>query len=255
MAGRRRRDHHLRHRRPRHRGPRAARLGPRSCSTRPRRSRTTPTRPRSSCAASTPAPGSRSPAPRSRTGSATSGRSSTSPTPAWSAGAPRSSASCPARARQALRALNGILVFRRTKTEPSVAAELPDRIDELDHCTMTAEQIGLYQAVLDGLIVRGRGRRARREAGGDPRRHHRAQADLQPPVELPAGRQAAGRSVGQAQPARGGHRAGLLRRRAHPHLHAVRHLGRAARRAPHRGHRARRSAATTAASHAAPATR
>ncbi|MEO6317761.1 MAG: DEAD/DEAH box helicase [Acidimicrobiales bacterium] len=53
----------------------------------------------------------------------------------------------------ALRALNGILVFRRTKTEPAVAAELPDRIDELDHCTMTAEQIGLYQAVLDGLVV------------------------------------------------------------------------------------------------------
>ena len=95
----------------------------------------------------------------------------------------------------ALRALNGILVFRRTKTEPSVAAELPDRIDELDHCTMTAEQIGLYQAVLDGLIVAGRGRRARHEAGRDPRRHHRAQADLQPPVELPAGRPAARRAV------------------------------------------------------------
>ena len=53
----------------------------------------------------------------------------------------------------ALRALNGILVFRRTKSEPDVAAELPDRIDELDHCTMTAEQIGLYQAVLDSLVA------------------------------------------------------------------------------------------------------
>ncbi len=53
----------------------------------------------------------------------------------------------------ALRALNGILVFRRTKTEPEVAAELPDKIDELDHCTMTPEQIGLYQAVLDGLVA------------------------------------------------------------------------------------------------------
>ncbi|CAN5758134.1 DEAD/DEAH box helicase [soil metagenome] len=53
----------------------------------------------------------------------------------------------------ALRALNGILVFRRTKSEPAVAAELPDRIDELDHCTMTAEQIGLYQAVLDSLVA------------------------------------------------------------------------------------------------------
>jgi SNF2-related domain/SNF2 Helicase protein/Helicase conserved C-terminal domain len=53
----------------------------------------------------------------------------------------------------ALRALNGILVFRRTKTEPEVAAELPDKIDELDHCTMTPEQIGLYQAVLDRLVA------------------------------------------------------------------------------------------------------
>jgi hypothetical protein len=53
----------------------------------------------------------------------------------------------------ALKALNGILVFRRTKREPAVAAELPDRIDELDRCTMTAEQIGLYQAVLDRLVA------------------------------------------------------------------------------------------------------
>jgi hypothetical protein len=53
----------------------------------------------------------------------------------------------------ALRALNGILLFRRTKKEPEVAAELPDKIDELDHCTMTPEQIGLYQAVLDDLLV------------------------------------------------------------------------------------------------------
>jgi len=52
----------------------------------------------------------------------------------------------------ALRALNGILVFRRTKAEPEVAAELPERIDQLDHCTMTPEQIGLYQAVLDKLV-------------------------------------------------------------------------------------------------------
>jgi superfamily II DNA or RNA helicase len=57
------------------------------------------------------------------------------------------------RGEGALAALNGILVFRRTKAEPAIAAELPDRIDELDHCTMTTEQIGLYQAVLDTLVV------------------------------------------------------------------------------------------------------
>jgi hypothetical protein len=56
-------------------------------------------------------------------------------------------------AEQALRTLNGVLVFRRTKAEPAIAAELPDRIDVLDHCPMTAEQIGLYQAVLDDLVA------------------------------------------------------------------------------------------------------
>jgi hypothetical protein len=65
----------------------------------------------------------------------------------------------------ALRALNGILVFRRTKSEPEVAAELPDRIDELDHCSMTPEQIGLYQAVLDGLVANA----TAAEAGGEPK--------------------------------------------------------------------------------------
>ncbi|MFV0306560.1 MAG: DEAD/DEAH box helicase [Desertimonas sp.] len=53
----------------------------------------------------------------------------------------------------ALKALNGILVFRRTKAEPEVAAELPDKIDELDHCLMTPEQIGLYQAVIDQVVA------------------------------------------------------------------------------------------------------
>jgi len=60
----------------------------------------------------------------------------------------------PARSgEQALRALNGLLVFRRTKAEPEIAAELPDKIDELDHCAMTPEQVGLYQAVLDNLLA------------------------------------------------------------------------------------------------------
>ncbi len=56
-------------------------------------------------------------------------------------------------AEDAMRALNGILVFRRTKAEPAISKELPDRIDELDHCAMTAEQIGLYQAVIDKLLL------------------------------------------------------------------------------------------------------
>jgi superfamily II DNA or RNA helicase len=56
-------------------------------------------------------------------------------------------------AEDAMRALNGILVFRRTKAEPEIATELPDQIDELDHCAMTPEQIGMYQALLDTLVT------------------------------------------------------------------------------------------------------
>ncbi len=56
-------------------------------------------------------------------------------------------------AEVAMRALNGILVFRRTKSEPEIAAELPDRIDQVDHCAMTPEQIGMYQALLDTLVT------------------------------------------------------------------------------------------------------
>ena len=76
-------------------------------------------------------------------------------------------------AERALRALNGILVFRRTKLEPLIAAELPDRIDELDHCAMTPEQIGLYQAVLDTLVSQtlGAGGAAEAAAGRDGERN------------------------------------------------------------------------------------
>jgi superfamily II DNA or RNA helicase len=76
------------------------------------------------------------------------------PRPAADSPGAGASGSGPARSgEQALRALNGLLVFRRTKAEPEIAAELPDKIDELDHCAMTPEQVGLYQAVLDNLLA------------------------------------------------------------------------------------------------------
>ena len=84
---------------------------------------------------------------------------------AESARAPDESASTREGGEQALRALNGVLVFRRTKSEPAVAAELPERIDQLDHCTMTPEQIGLYQAVIDRLVAT-----AGSEEGEEPRK-------------------------------------------------------------------------------------
>ncbi len=75
------------------------------------------------------------------------------PRPQFIANLSREGEPARAAAEDALRALNGILVFRRTKAEPAIAAELPDRIDELDHCAMTPEQIGLYQAALDKLVL------------------------------------------------------------------------------------------------------
>ncbi len=69
-----------------------------------------------------------------------------------------------AQGEDAMRALNGILVFRRTKAEPEIAAELPDQIDELDHCSMTREQIALYQALLDTVVT------STKEEGDEPRK-------------------------------------------------------------------------------------
>jgi superfamily II DNA or RNA helicase len=85
--------------------------------------------------------------------SAAAGRSNSGP----AAGPSPSPTSSAARRSEesALRALNGLLIFRRTKTEPEIAAELPDKVDKLDHCSMTAEQIGLYQAVVNRLLDGG----------------------------------------------------------------------------------------------------
>jgi hypothetical protein len=80
-----------------------------------------------------------------------------SPAPTAGHAEPSSSSGPPARQNEenALRALNGLLIFRRTKNEPEIAAELPDKVDRLDHCSMTPEQIGLYQAVVNRLLDQG----------------------------------------------------------------------------------------------------
>ncbi len=139
----------------------------------------------------------------------------------------------------ALRALNGILLFRRTKSEPEVAAELPDKIDELDHCTMTAEQIGLYQAVLDELVIDVAGAETVGELkkGAILAAITALEADLQPPGRLPRRRATTRWPVRQAGPPRGDHRGGVRRRRADPRVHALRNLGAPPRRTPQRHHR------------------
>ena len=108
-----------------------------------------------------------------------------------------------------MRALNGILVFRRTKAEPEIAAELPDQIDELDHCAMTPEQIGLYQAVLDKLVTA-----ADLPEGEEPRKGQilAAITALKQICNHPSAyqrRPARSRALRQARPARGDRRHGV----------------------------------------------
>ena len=176
---------------------------------------------------------SRSPARPSRTASATSGPSSTSPTPASSARGPRSSPRC--RAAATARARARTRCGRSTASSCSVAPRpsprsppsCPTVIDELDHCTMTPEQIGLYQAVLDTArraTRRPRSGGERRRARCSPPSRRSSRSATTPLRTSDDGRRSpAGRASWHAP--RGDRRVGVRGRRAHPDLHPLRRVG------------------------------
>lgn len=170
-------------------------------------------RPHNSCVASPPAAESPSPAPPLKNGLGDLWAILDFCNPGLVGSRPEFIAGLSGEAEAALRALNGLLVFRRTKSEPEVAKELPDRIDELDHCAMTKEQIGLYQAVLDSLVADSS------EVGATQRRvrcwrrspRSSRSATTRPPTNTTT---CPRWSVGQAGPAGRDHRHGVrLRRR------------------------------------------
>ena len=43
-------------------------------------------------------------------------------------------------------------VLRRHKSDPGVADDLPEKIETVEHCTLTAEQASLYQVVVDDML-------------------------------------------------------------------------------------------------------
>ena len=147
-----------------------------------------------------------------------------------------------------MRALNGILVFRRTKAEPEIAAELPDKIDELDHCAMTPEQIGMYQALLDTLVT------GVALPEGDKSRNGQILAAITGLKQIcnhPAAYQdddqpLAGRS-GKLAAARGDRRRGVRRRREGAGVHALRGSGASSSPSTCRSAPERPRSATTAA--------
>jgi SNF2 family DNA or RNA helicase len=55
-------------------------------------------------------------------------------------------------ATERLRRVTGPFVLRRLKTDRSIIADLPDKIETVDHCPLTGEQATLYQAVVDDLL-------------------------------------------------------------------------------------------------------
>ena len=121
---------------------------------------------------------------------------------------------------------------------------------------MTPEQIGLYQAVLDKLVIA-----TDLPEGEEPRKGQilAAITALKQICNHPAAyqdddRPLAGRSR-QARAARGDRRRGVRGRRAGARVHALRRVGPEARRPPHRSSTGTRSTATTAGCRAPRATR
>jgi SNF2 family DNA or RNA helicase len=53
-----------------------------------------------------------------------------------------------------LRRITGPFVLRRLKTDRSIIADLPDKLEMKEFCTLTREQATLYQAVVDDMLVR-----------------------------------------------------------------------------------------------------
>jgi SNF2 family DNA or RNA helicase len=53
-----------------------------------------------------------------------------------------------------LRRFTGPFILRRVKTDPSIIPDLPDKFEMDVLCNLTAEQAGLYQAVVDDMLAR-----------------------------------------------------------------------------------------------------
>jgi len=57
-------------------------------------------------------------------------------------------------AAQTLRAITRPYLLRRVKTDPTVIDDLPDKIEMKQYCPLTVEQVSLYQAVVDEMMIK-----------------------------------------------------------------------------------------------------
>lgn len=59
-----------------------------------------------------------------------------------------------AEAAARLRGLVGPFILRRLKTDPAIIQDLPDKLEIKTYCTLTPEQVTLYQAVVEATLTR-----------------------------------------------------------------------------------------------------
>ena len=94
----------------------------------------------------------------------------------------------------------GPFMLRRVKTDKSIIADLPEKLEMEVVCNLTAEQASLYQAVVDDMLERiavARGHRAARAGAGHD---DQAQAGLQPSRRTCCATVAAGRAGRASSP-------------------------------------------------------
>ena len=78
----------------------------------------------------------------------------------------RSSGTATRRPRTGCKRLTGPFILRRLKTDRSIIADLPDKIEMKIYCTLTPEQASLYQAVVTDMLAADRRRRGDIERRG-----------------------------------------------------------------------------------------
>jgi len=97
-------------------------------------------------------------------------------------------------------------LLRRLKSDRSIIDDLPDKVEQTQHCPLTREQATLYQAVVDDLIEKTEDLAGIRPPGCRTRRDHEAEAGVQPSCALRQGRVHNGRPIGQVGTTAGGTR-------------------------------------------------
>ena len=84
-----------------------------------------------------------------------------------------------------LKRLTGPFILRRLKTDRTIIADLPDKLEMKVFCTLTQEQATLYAAVVEELLDGAGAGRGHPAQGHDPGDADEAQAGLQPPGPVP----------------------------------------------------------------------